>query len=216
MFVTCCGGCGHTLEFGRRAVLASAISAWFVRRSAWADTTDAGQTIERLCAALMQIMRLGKAAPFAQRYGVVAPVIEQVLDLATILEVSVGARWGALSADDRASLLDAFSRYTVSTYVANFDDYTGQRFEVLPNTRAVAASQVVSSRIVRRDGTAVSIDYVMREESGQWRVVDVLLDGSISRVALQRSDFRSLLDRGGTAALLSNLRQKITELQAQS
>lgn len=75
---------------------------------------------------------------------------------------------------------------------------------------------MVSSRIVRRNGTAISIDYVMRDESGQWRVVDVLLDGSISRVALQRSDFRSLLDRGGTAALLSNLRRKSAELQAQS
>jgi hypothetical protein len=65
LFVTCCGGWGYVLEFGRRAALAGAIGAWLVRGCAWADTTDAGQTIERLCAALMQIMRLGKAAPFA-------------------------------------------------------------------------------------------------------------------------------------------------------
>ncbi len=37
------------------------------------------------------------------------------------------------------------------------------------------------------------------DDAGGWRIVDVLLDGSISRVAVQRSDFRSLLGNGGAA-----------------
>ncbi len=41
--------------------------------------------------------------------------------------------------------------------------------------------------------------------------MDVLLDGSISRVAVQRSDFRSLLE-GGPSALVDSLRRKVADL----
>ena len=43
--------------------------------------------------------------------------------------------------------------------------------------------------------TPTPLDYVMRQGEKGRRAVDVLLDGSISRVAVQRSDFRSLLHR---------------------
>ncbi len=52
----------------------------------------------------------------------------------------------------------------------------------------------------------------MREGGAGWRVVDVLADGSISRVAVQRSDFRRLLTRGGAQALAKSLRTKSASL----
>jgi phospholipid transport system substrate-binding protein len=52
----------------------------------------------------------------------------------------------------------------------------------------------------------------MRNVGGAWRVVDVLADGSISRVAVQRSDFRRLVERGGAKALIESLNQKTTDL----
>ena len=42
--------------------------------------------------------------------------------------------------------------------------------------------------------------------------VDVLADGSISRVAVQRSDFRRLLSSGGATALIESLNRKISDL----
>jgi phospholipid transport system substrate-binding protein len=56
------------------------------------------------------------------------------------------------------------------------------------------------------------MDYVMRDDTGIWRAVDVLLEGSISRVAVQRSDFRRLLNRGGATALAQSLRSKSANL----
>jgi phospholipid transport system substrate-binding protein len=40
----------------------------------------------------------------------------------------------------------------------------------------------------------------------------VLTDGSISRVAIQRSDFRELLMAGGVPALTAGLERKVTNL----
>jgi phospholipid transport system substrate-binding protein len=58
----------------------------------------------------------------------------------------------------------------------------------------------------------VKLSYVMRQTPAGWKAVDVLADGSISRVAVQRSDFRALLANGGSPALVASLEQKVSEL----
>ena len=52
----------------------------------------------------------------------------------------------------------------------------------------------------------------MRRQGSAWKAVDVLADGSISRVAVQRSDFRRLVSRGGAQALIESLNQKTNDL----
>ena len=52
----------------------------------------------------------------------------------------------------------------------------------------------------------------MRQESGGWKVVDVLADGAISRVAAQRSEMHSMPADSGGAELLVGLRQKTADL----
>jgi phospholipid transport system substrate-binding protein len=52
----------------------------------------------------------------------------------------------------------------------------------------------------------------MRNGPAGWKVADVLADGSISRVAVQRSDFRHLLTSGGVPALMAGLQHKIASL----
>ena len=52
----------------------------------------------------------------------------------------------------------------------------------------------------------------MRQGSAGFQVVDVLLDGTISRVAVERSDFRSVLESGGADGLIASLKQKIASL----
>jgi phospholipid transport system substrate-binding protein len=52
----------------------------------------------------------------------------------------------------------------------------------------------------------------MSQTASGWKVVDVLEDGSISRVAVQRSDFRAVLASGGSDALLEELSRKASDL----
>jgi phospholipid transport system substrate-binding protein len=57
-----------------------------------------------------------------------------------------------------------------------------------------------------------TLDYVMRRGPAGWQAVDVLTDGSISRVAVQRADFRGLLSSGGAPALVAGLEHKVANL----
>jgi phospholipid transport system substrate-binding protein len=177
-----------------------------------ASASEITAPVEQLHAGLISIMKAGKTVSFRQRYETIAPVIGRSFDLEAIVRQVVGPRWASLPADQQAALADAFRRYTIASYVANFDTYSGQRFDTEPGVRAVGNDRVVETRIALPGGRAHALDYVMRQESGGWKVVDVLAEGSISRVASQRSEMRSLLADGGGAELLVSLRQKTAEL----
>ena len=71
---------------------------------------------------------------------------------------------------------------------------------------------MAQTKIVPASGESHELDYVMRQEGSAWKAVDVLADGSISRVAVQRSDFRRLVSRGGAQALIESLNQKTNDL----
>jgi phospholipid transport system substrate-binding protein len=202
---------------GRRGLLGLAVPA-FVAATSWrtarADTNaDAAAPIQRLDAALLAAMKSGQRTSFLQRYAALAPVIEQTFDLDGVLAASIGLSWTGVPSDQKFLLLAAFRRYTVASYAANFDDYTGQRFQVAPSVRSVGNGDViVATKIVAVDGSSNKLDYVMRNTPSGWKAVDVLANGAISRVAVQRSDFRHLLTSGGTPALLAGLQNKAVSL----
>jgi phospholipid transport system substrate-binding protein len=65
---------------------------------------------------------------------------------------------------------------------------------------------------MRANKAPLRLDYVMRRGPAGWQAVDVLTDGAISRVAVQRSDFRGLLTSGGVSALAEGLGRKVANL----
>jgi phospholipid transport system substrate-binding protein len=196
----------------RRGLVAFVAAIGLGLASARAADPPAAAPVAALDAALIEAMKAGRDTPFRDRYAALAPAIERAFDLPAILQVSVGPRWASLAPAIQAQLLHVFRRFTIASYVANFDTYDGERFEILPTTRSIGADQVVETRMVAGNGETIRLDYVMRDEGGDWKAVDVLMDGSISRVAVQRSDFRGLLGRGGAADLIASLQRKVADL----
>ena len=118
------------------------------------------------------------------------------------MQASIGRRCTTPTRDETASLQAAFRRYAVSNYVSDFDSYSGQSFQIAPNVRFIGSGEVVvQSHPVPKDGAPKGLSYVMKQTPDGWKAVDVLADGSISRVAVQCSDFR-------------NLQRKVSDLSA--
>ncbi len=177
------------------------------------DATSPEFAVRSLNAALLGVMKAGAAAPFAQRYAMLQPVVDRTFDLDAILRVSVGPSWAGMPAQQQAALSAAFRRYTVANFVANFDSYKGEAIEMLPGRQSLSnGDQVVATRIVAPNGSPVALSYVMRQTPAGWKAVDVLAEGAISRVATQRSDFRGLLVSGGGPALVASLENKVAAL----
>jgi phospholipid transport system substrate-binding protein len=198
-----------------RIIVMGTVAVPVLARTAGAEPAGAEVTapIQRLNAALLAIMKAGQTLPFQQRYEMLAPVVEQTFDLSAILQLSVGPRWASLSGEEQARLATAFRRYTIATYVANFDSFSGQLLQVSPEIRNLPnGDRTVQTTIASPGQSGHTLGYVMRQAGSGWKVVDVLADGSVSRVAAQRSDFRAVLASGGGAALAAKLERKIADL----
>src|SRR5579863_6486087 len=93
---TAIGKRGMAMRTGIRrwwlGIVALALAAPVARAS---DITD---PIEQLDAGLLEVMKAGKAAPFQQRYDILAPRVIRAIDLDAILQGGVGtAAWSSLS-----------------------------------------------------------------------------------------------------------------------
>ncbi len=192
----------------RRAMLAG-LAVLTLALPARAADPQAAAPIQALDQGLLAAMKAGKQTPFAQRFAALAPVIDRAFDLPVILQSSVGLRWSALPPADQQRLLEAFRKFTISSYVANFDQFGGETISIAPESRTIGQDQVVGTRLVS-GGETTPIDYVMRNGSNGWRAVDVLLNGSISQVAVNRSDWRALLASGAGPLIDSFQRRTAT------
>ena len=68
--------------------------------------------------------------------------------------------------------------------------------------------------LVKSNGEAVSLNYLMRQGEGSWQIIDVFLSGTISELAARRSEFTSILRRDGAEGLLRMLDKRVVELKA--
>ncbi len=176
--------------------------------------SPASAPVEAINQGILAVMHAGRSTSFAQRMRMMTAVVQAAFDLPRILGSSVGLRFAAFPSPVQDELLDVFTQFTVASYVANFDDYNGERLDILPDTRHVGNDEVVQTRLVQASGDVLKLDYVVSRDSGSWKIIDVLLNGSISRVAVQRSDFRALLGGGEAGPLITSLRSKVIRLAA--
>jgi len=198
------------VRLARRILLLATLAPLAAR----AQTDSPTAPIVALTTALRAGMAAGRATPFTSRAAALRPVVVRAFDLPAILQASVGPRFAGFSDTAKAALLEAFTAFTVATWTANFDSLDGETFEVLPTTRKVGNDEIVQTRIVPRSGEPTQLDYVMRQGSGGWKAVDILLNGTISRVAVQRSDFRALVASGDPAVLTTSLTDRAASLAA--
>jgi phospholipid transport system substrate-binding protein len=186
---------------------------WPMPRAATAGEAPS-DIVGRLNAALIQVMREADELGFDGRYDRLAPVLTEAFNFPLMARVSVGRHWRKLGDSDRERLVAAFGRMSITTFAARFDGYSGERFEVIGEEPAPRKAILVRNHLVKNDGDAVAINYLLKSAKGRWRVVDVFLDGKYSELAMKRSEYGSVIKNEGFEELIRSLEEKIADLAA--
>jgi phospholipid transport system substrate-binding protein len=126
--------------------------------------------------------------------------------------LAVGPSWATFNPAQQQQLVAAFGHYVAATYADQFDTYAGEQLQVT-GERPHGADVLVQTRIVKSNGEATRLDYLMRQNQGGQRISDVYLDGSISQLAVHRSEFHSILQREGVDGLVMALNRKVDLLR---
>ncbi len=187
------------------SLAATFVLAAFSAPAAKAQTPDpAVQQVQAFYDALLDSMKHAKELGLKGRYDKLNPVIEQTFDFPDMVKLAVGPSWATMSPAEQQVLLAAFERMTVANYANNFNGYDGEKFVVEPTTTTRGTDRVVQSKLVTKDQT-VPFGYRMRQSGGTWKILDIYLNGYVSRLATQRSDFGATLTAGGPSALVKKI-----------
>jgi phospholipid transport system substrate-binding protein len=195
-----------------RFFAAAAILA-LVPLAALAATPEAAP-VAALDTALIATMKAGSAnTGYQQRYNTLDPVVDSSFDLPVITQNSVGFLWNTLPAAQQQQLAALMEQFTVASYVSQFNSFGGEKILLLPAEKLLGAKRIIQTQIVPSDGSApTEIDYVVGEDQNGWQITDVLLNGTISQVAIHASDFSSLVTSGDATQLIAALKSKIAAL----
>jgi phospholipid transport system substrate-binding protein len=168
--------------------------------------------VQSFYSTLLTTMKAGPRLGESGRYAQLAPIVQQLFDVPYMAQLAVGPSWTSLSPAQQQQIISAFGHYIAATYAYNFDSYSGEQLQVL-GEQPFAYGTLVETRIVQSDGKPVTINYLMRQnEAGTWQIADIYLDGTISQLAVRRSEFTSILQDQGVGGLVAALNHKVITL----
>jgi phospholipid transport system substrate-binding protein len=170
-------------------------------------------TVRGFYGILLGTMRDGRTLGESGRYAKLAPAVDRTFDIPMMTRLAIGPAWEALAPAQQQQLLSAFAHYIAATYADRFDSYSGEQLQVT-GERANGSDVMVQTKIAKSNGEETRLDYRMRQDQGSWRISDVYLDGTISQLAVHRSEFHSILQRQGVDGLVMALNRKVDLLQS--
>ncbi len=198
---------------GKRRRLLLAGAAVFGAFSAGALAEDAAddpaaKPVRTFYDALLAVMKQAKELGIRGRYDRLVNPIRAAFDLPAMTRIAVGPDWNTIPAEQQSALVDSFSRLTIATYANRFDGYSGEHFEVDPASEVRTTGRLVHTKLVQSSGAPITLNYLLRDSGGTWKIVDVYLTGTISELATRRAEFAAILKTGGASALVESLRKK--------
>jgi len=194
-----------------KTLLSAAALALLLSRPALAGP-DPKATVDGLDNALLDVMKNADKLGYKGRYEKLKPVLEQSFNLPLMARISVGPQWTSLSPEQQKRVVDAFEALSVATYAARFDGFGGEQFKIVSNGPITGGDELVNTQMVRPKDEPVDLNYRLRQENGDWKVIDVFLSGTISQLANYRSEFATTLRTKGPDALVTLIDQKVSEL----
>jgi len=168
--------------------------------------------VEEFHVALIGIMRDADELGFEGRCDRLSEAMSELFDRPFMAQKSVGRYWKTATPAERERLVATFERFSVSNYAGNFDSYDGETFETLDVVESTHGTKLVRTRLLAGSGEVVQLNYRLRPVDARWKIVDVYLNGTVSELALRRSEYSSLIKREGFDSLLVALNEKIADL----
>jgi phospholipid transport system substrate-binding protein len=137
-------------------------------------------------------------------------LLEDSFDMNTIGRFSLGRYWRVSTKQQQDEYLSLFRERVIEIYSQRFEEYKGQGFETRGYRSDNPKDTIVHSFIIPKEtGAEIQVDWRVRYKNGRYKVVDVIVEG-VSMSVTQRSDFSSVIQRGGgnIESLLAHLRSR--------
>lgn len=191
------------------------ISLTFFSGLLWADIEQEqaiNLPVNALHASLLNIMKTADTKSFQERYKIIEEAVVTHFNSQLIAKVILSRHWKTLDEQSQTDFIDLFNRLTISTYVDRFDSFSGETFKNLSIEQMKKNRFMVKTVFTPEDDEPVSFNYIVQKDGDKWKIISVIANG-INDLSLKRADYSAVIKEKGFDALLSSLKEKISDLQ---
>jgi len=174
------------------------------------EPSGAKQTVDKLNATLIEVMKNAKQLGYKGRSAKLDPVIRETHEFGAIAQIALGSHWKDLDDAQKQSFVDKLTELSVATYAAQFNGYAGEEFKYESEQGMKANRVTLRYQLVAPKEKPVKFEYVLGQSGGQWVIINIVVDG-ISDLALKKAQYTSVIEREGFDSLLGKLGQKIID-----
>jgi phospholipid transport system substrate-binding protein len=168
-------------------------------------------TVTTLHDGLITLARQHRDSDLAARYEALRPLIVATHDLDFIAQFAIRRQWNDLSAEQQSRFRAAFERLSVMTYASRFANVAADTFAPISAAGGSETRVQIASVIRRADDADIPMEYVLHEQAGAWRIINIVADG-VSDLALKRAEYQRVIGDAGIAGLISHLEAQTERL----
>ncbi len=160
------------------------------------------ETIDEVLAVLRD-----KSKPTEDRIRSLEQIVYGRFDLYVMSRLVLARNWKRFSEEQKARYIEQFKQYLTNSYGNRIERYDQQEVEIVGEREEPRGDVVVKTKILGGEFEGALVDYRLRKQDSDWRVIDVVIEG-ISMVSNYRDQFKSIVSSGGPELLLEKLREK--------
>jgi phospholipid transport system substrate-binding protein len=137
-------------------------------------------------------------------------IFDDMLDYGALAKASLRDHWDGRSGDERKEFEGILKELVRRAYRKNLDKTAGYEVKFEGETKGddgVLVKTIARSKTNARE-EPVEIDYLVRRVDGQWRVHDIVTEGS-SLVNNYRQQFGRIIKKDGFAELVRRMKKKL-------
>jgi len=194
-------------------VLAGGLVALAIAPSA-ARVDGPEATVDAFHGDLLSVMKDSNNLGISGRYNKFLEHLDRYFHMPLMVSFVSGEHWAKASQEARRDLNNAARRIGAGELAVLFSGYGGETFKTTGTRTIKDGSILVETELERRSDSNVKLTYRLRKFDEKWRIIDVLLDGTISQLLKRRDEYRRTLEDNGIAGLTSLLNAKADEILA--
>ena len=199
-------------NFWAALLIGSVLGGGMLGTTAWAGSpTEAVKKSIDEVVGILEDPAWKKPEKREERRKLLEQTIAQRFNFLEMSRRALGAEWNKRTPEEQTDFAASFQTLLANTYLGKIENYSGEKVQYLKEIVDGEYADVYTK--IDNGKTAVDIVYKMEMASGDWRVYDVVVEGT-GLVQNYREQFRRIIRKESFAELTKQLQEKAEHIKA--
>ncbi len=194
--------------------LTAILALTFIIGPAFASKRSPQQSVEELLATIQKIKSGDKlSAEETKANSLLSEKALSYLNIAAISQKTLGKYWAKITAEDQSRFSKLLGELFVHVAFPNSGKFFTDLDLVFAESEIEKTKAFVPMSVAHKNEGEIEIDFYLQQNSDDWKVVDVHMDGVSMRNNL-RSQFYRIIAKENFAKLVSRMEKKLKAAKA--